>query len=82
MAKPGRSRDVSDRELLEQVALTHGPATSGEIADGVTIGRKAVNKRLPELVDRGLLHRKQVGANAIIYWLTEKGHQELQGGSE
>jgi predicted ArsR family transcriptional regulator len=80
MPKRGRSRDVSNRELLEQVALTHGPATSGEIADGVSIGRKGVNKRLPDLVDRGLLHRKQVGANAIIYWLTEDGHAELRGG--
>lgn len=78
MAKPGRSRDVTNRELLEQVALTHGPATSGEIADGVSIGRKAVNKRLPDLVDRGLLHRKEAGANAIIYWLTEAGHKQLR----
>lgn len=67
MAKPGRSRDVSDHELLEQVALVHGPATSGKIADGVSIGRKAVNKRLSNLVDRGFLRRKEVGANAIIY---------------
>lgn len=79
MGKPGRSRVVSDHELLQQAALVHGPATSGEIADGVSIGRKAVNKRLPDLAQRGFLHRKEVGANAIIYWLTEKGHTELRG---
>ena len=73
----GRPQDVSDRELLEQVALVHGPATSGEIADGVSIGRKGVNKRLPDLVEQGFLHKKEVGANAIIYWLTEKGHKLL-----
>ena len=73
----GRPQDVSDREILEQVALVHGPATSGEISKGVSIGRKGVNKRLPGLVDCGYLHRKKVGANAVIYWLTEYGHEYI-----
>jgi predicted transcriptional regulator len=77
MAKPGRSRDVTDDEILKEIALTHGPATSGDVADGVDIGRQGVNKRLPDLVEEGLLHRKEVGANAVIYWLTEEGHNEL-----
>jgi len=78
----GRPQDVSDKELLEQVALVHGPATSGEISDGVSIGRKGVNKRLPDLVDKGYLFKKEVGANAIIYWLSEEGHKYINGSNE
>lgn len=78
----GRPPDVSDNEILEQVALVHGPATSGEIADGLSIGRGGVNKRLPDLVADGLLYKKQVGANAIVYWLTEAGHEEISSSQE
>jgi len=71
----GRPPDVSDREILKAVKMTFGPATAGEVADQIDLKNSGTNKRLNDLVGRGLLHDKAVGANAKVYWLTDKGEQ-------
>jgi len=69
----GRPKDVSDDEILEAVALIKGPATATELGDAVGMNRSGMNKRLDDLVERGLVHQKKVGANAVVYWLTDDG---------
>lgn len=70
----GRPRDVSDDEILQEVALARGPVvTAPELADRLDMSGAGVNKRLDQLVEEGYLHERQVGANAIVYWLTDNG---------
>ena len=73
----GRPRDVTDQEILKAVKMTFGPATAGDIKDQVDLNRSGVNKRLDILVEDGYLHEKRVGANAVVYWLTDNGEQKL-----
>lgn len=39
------------------------------------MSNQGVNGRLRELADEGLVHRKKVGARAVIYWLTDDGQE-------
>ena len=73
----GRPKDVEDWEILEAATVIHGPATAKELAERLDMSRSGVNKRLDKLVDRGLLFEKKVGANAVIYWLTDEGERHL-----
>lgn len=73
----GRPPDVTDEEILREVALIHGPATAGELAETLDMGRSGMNKRLDRLVEKNLLHDKKVGANAVVYWLTDKGYNQI-----
>jgi predicted ArsR family transcriptional regulator len=75
---PGRPKDVPDEELLVAIKATFGPATAGDISDRVGLNRSGTNKRLDVLVDDGLVHEKTVGANAVVYWLTDEGKQTVQ----
>ena len=72
----GRPKDVSDSEILQEIALAHGPVvTAPELADRVEMTGSAVNKRLDGLVEQGLVNEKQVGARAVVYWLTDEGKE-------
>jgi len=73
----GRPKDVSDNEILRNIALIKGPATATELADAVGMNRSGMNKRLDDLVKRGLVHQKEVGAKAVVYWLTDDGEDQI-----
>lgn len=76
MPGPGRPKDITDEEILQEVALSRGPVvTAPEISDRLGISSSAVNKRFDDLVDEGYLNERQVGAKAIVYWLTEDGRR-------
>ena len=44
------------------------PRTTPEIAERLDLGRRSTYDRLEQLVDRGLLQTKKVGANARVWW--------------
>jgi len=70
----GKNRQVSNEELLRAIALSPDPiVTAPEIAERVDLTRQGVNNRLPELVEIGYLKKREVGAKAIVYWLTDEG---------
>lgn len=70
----GRKRDVSDAQILKTMALHPDPVvTAGELADKLDMTNSGMNKRLDQLVDGGFVEAKQVGARAVIYWLTADG---------
>lgn len=74
----GRPKDVSDIEILRAIRLTAGPvATSPELSDRLDMSSTGVNNRLRDLVNRGLVKRQKVGANAIVYWLSDNGEELL-----
>lgn len=74
----GRPKDVTDAEILKTVKMVFGPATAGEISDEVGLNNSGTNKRLTDLTERGLVHKKKVGANAAVYWLTDEGKDFIQ----
>lgn len=70
----GRPPEIADEEILREVALSPGPiATAPDLAESLGIGVSGMNKRLRKLVDNGYLKRQQVGASAVVYWLTDDG---------
>jgi len=74
----GAPREVTDDELLAAVRMHKDPAvTSRDIADWVDLTPQAVNKRLPKLVDEGYIQKKEVGAAAVVYWLTDSGEERV-----
>jgi DNA-binding MarR family transcriptional regulator len=78
----GRPPETSDVEILRQVALTPGPiATAPDLADKLGMGVSGMNKRLRKLVKKGYLKRRDVGASAVVYWLTEDGQKYISNHS-
>ncbi|MCB5273331.1 HTH-type transcriptional regulator [Arthrobacter sp. SO5] len=53
--------DPSRRQLLQRLAL--GPATSGQLADVVTVSRPAASQHLGILVQAGLVRSSNAGRN-------------------
>jgi len=76
----GRPKDVSDRRILREIVFITGPATATELADAVGMNRSGMNKRLDDLVERGLVREKKVGASAVVYWLSDDGKGRLRDG--
>jgi len=73
-----RPRKVSDPDILRVLALSPDPALSApEISAEVQITREAVNQRLRQLSDAGLVGTKKVGAAARIYWLSDAGQRRV-----
>ena len=70
MARP---RTFMNEDVLD-VIESHPDqfVTAGEVADEIGVTNGAVTDRLRELEDSGDLEKKKVGANAIVWWLTEK----------
>lgn len=75
----GRKREVSDQEILQAISLHPDPVvTASEIAEAVDMTNTGVNKRLNQLVEDEFVVRKDVGARATIYWLTDEGKLKAQ----
>lgn len=73
----GRKRTISNAEILQEVALAPDPVvTASELAGRVGMTSSGMNKRIDELVAEGYLKERQVGARAVVYWLTDEGKQE------
>lgn len=78
MSGPGRKKETADDEILREIALHPEPViTAGELAERVGMTSAGVNKRLTELVDEDLVVRKEVGARAVIYWLSTAGERRV-----
>jgi len=78
MGRPGRGRDVSDDEILRAIRLHVDPVvTAPEVAEAVDITPQGINKRLRQLAEEELIVRKEVGARAVIYWLSESGKERV-----
>lgn len=67
---PGRNPRVSDEEILEVFRRTDDPVLStSEVADELSIKRRATLTRLQRLAENGVLERKQAGGRNTVWWL-------------
>jgi predicted transcriptional regulator len=77
----GATPEISDTALLRQVRLSPDPiVTATEIADRTGYSRQAINYRFQNLVADGYLDKREVGARATVYWLTDAGERAMLDG--
>lgn len=63
---------VSDQEILEAFDEIRGPyVTAGELSEVLPISRSAINERLKDLLDEGLVERKKPTQNMAGWWRPE-----------
>lgn len=73
----GPRRQVSDDELLQIFRKSTDPVlTASEIADEVSIGRRAVYKRLRQLEEIDRVTSKKVGGRTTVWWVAEEAGNE------
>lgn len=64
--------EVGDEEILSVLTEANAPiVTATEIADEIDMTRQAITRRLKRMREEGLVERKEVGARAVVWWLTE-----------
>jgi predicted transcriptional regulator len=67
------SATISDKELLTIFETTDLPVlTATEIADELSIRRRAVAYRLKQLREKGLVDSRKVGGSAVVWWDTDE----------
>lgn len=77
---PGRNPRVSDEEILEVFRRIDDPVLStSEVADELSIKRRATLTRLQRLAEHDVLARKQAGGRNTVWWLTVD--ERSRGGS-
>lgn len=75
MGRPPRN---SPAEVCRVVALHPEPVvSSGDIYEQLNLTQDGALDRLHTLVDQGYLDRKSVGSSGMVFWLTDKGREEL-----
>lgn len=63
------SPTVSDNDILKLFDAAEAPfLTAGELAEQLPITRAAVNHRLNQMHEKGLIDRKETGARAVGWW--------------
>lgn len=64
-------KDVSDEALLNSFRRSSQPfLKTSEVEESVTIGRRAVQKRLNKLEEEGRIEKKEIG-QASLWWLAD-----------
>lgn len=63
---------MTDSEILDQFRESDDPFLTGpEIAESLSVTRQAVNIRLRELHEEGVVERKEAGSHAVGWWISE-----------
>ena len=66
----GRPQKVTTDDVLEELQKVDEPVgTAAELAARLDVSSQTVVRRLEELEDRSVVSRKQVGANAVVWWV-------------
>ena len=64
---------VSERDILDLFAEADAPfLTAPEIAARVGVTRQAITYRLKRMQEKGLVDRKDVGSNAVVWWVPDE----------
>ncbi|WP_135304747.1 MarR family winged helix-turn-helix transcriptional regulator [Haloarcula amylovorans] len=78
MGDRGPDQRVSDTDILKEIALSPDPiVTASELTEKLPYSRQRVNQILDGLVENGWIDEREVGARAVVYWLTEEGQNEI-----
>lgn len=63
---------ISLEDVLEAVRQTNSPvATAKELGETLDCSSEAVRQKLVTLHEQGRVERRTVGANAVVWWLTD-----------
>lgn len=66
----GRTK-ITDQDVLKVFDNADEPVlTASEIAEALPVTRQAVNYRLKQMQEKGLVDRKESGARAVVWWAT------------
>ena len=73
----GRSKKATDVEILREIAVAPAPVvTASELAEVLPYSTDGVRLRLKELEEDGLVESREVGARAVVWWLTTDGKKQ------
>jgi DNA-binding MarR family transcriptional regulator len=73
----GRNERQTDTDFLREIALSPDPiVTAPELAERMDYTRAEVHKRLNDLVEQGLVRKRDVGSRPTVYWLSEAGRRK------
>lgn len=83
MSTPGRKKELTKVEALVGVkhlqnSDTNPVVTASEIGEWGDVSNDTALDRLKELADDGLVHKKRIGARALVFWLTDAGLESLE----
>jgi PAS domain S-box-containing protein len=67
--------------VFEQQSDPHEPLTTPEVAAALDAQRRTIYQRLSQLVKRGDLKTKEVGANARVWWRSDDSSRHTEAGS-
>jgi len=74
----GRSQRLEDDDFLRAIALSPDPVvTAKEIGQQLNYSTDGARDRLEKLEEKGLVQSREVGARAMIWWLTDDGRNCL-----
>jgi predicted ArsR family transcriptional regulator len=66
----GRPQKVTTDDVLRELRSVDEPVgTAAELATELDVSSQTVVRRLEELEGREIVARKQVGANAVVWWI-------------
>jgi len=73
----GRNKRAGDATILREMVLHSDPVvTATELADRIDYSADGARRRLEDLESKGLVHKRTVGANAVVWWPTDDGRDE------
>lgn len=68
----------SDTAILREIAVASAPVvTAPELTESLAYSRDGIRKRLMELESDGYVKSRTVGANAVVWWITDKGWEYM-----
>lgn len=71
---------ITPERVLGVMRTADAPVvTARDIADALGCTPEAVMKKLKQLQNQGRVTRRQVGAHAVVWWLTEQPMLETEG---
>jgi len=74
----GRQKRVDDVEILREMVLHPDPViTSKELSGRINYSQDGARRRLHDLQDAGYVTSRTVGSNAVVWWVTEDGRDQL-----
>jgi len=82
MSSPGRKKELSEIEALVGAKMlingdTDPVISSSELADWAGVSTDTARSRLNDLHDKGHANKKQIGARALVFWITPEGYERL-----
>lgn len=74
----GRRKRVDDAEILREMVLHPDPViTATELSERVDYTPDGARRRLHDLEEDGLVTKRKVGANAVVWWVTDEGRSKV-----